>query len=150
MVSAERVLKFLARHKRIGIDTSILIYVVEDHPVYAAPLQPVFEWLERRRGHAVTSVVTMLEILVQPYRTADTDRVNQLYALLSTYPGLEWVSADLAIADRAVRLRAEHNLRTPDAIQAATAIGRGASGFLTNAAAFRRVTALDVLTLGAE
>jgi predicted nucleic acid-binding protein len=36
------------------------------------------------------------------------------------------------IAEEAARLRAKHNLRTPDSIQIATAINAGAMSFLTN------------------
>jgi predicted nucleic acid-binding protein len=44
-------------------------------------------------------------------------------------------------------LRAEYNLRTPDAIQAATALSCGATGFVSNDAGFRRVTGLDIMVL---
>jgi predicted nucleic acid-binding protein len=46
--------------------------------------------------------------------------------------GLTTLSLTPEIAERAARLRAEHNLRTPDAIQMATALYAGASFFLTN------------------
>jgi predicted nucleic acid-binding protein len=44
-------------------------------------------------------------------------------------------------------LRAEYNLRTPNAIQAATALRYGATGFVSNDAGFRKVTGLDVIVL---
>jgi len=47
----------------------------------------------------VTSTITMTELLVQSYREEDTEKVNQFYALLSTYPNLEWVAPDLEVAD---------------------------------------------------
>ena len=89
----------------------------------------------------------MLELLVQPYRVAEIDRVNKFYALLSTYPHLEWVAPSLRIADLGAQLRAEHRLRTPDALQAATAMTRNATGFVSNDPAFRRVAELEVLIL---
>ena len=96
---------------------------------------------------AVTSTITLLELLVQPYRLTDIDRVNKFYALLSTFPHLEWVAPTLEIADMGARLRAEYNLRTPDALQAATAVGRDATGFISNDSGFRRVAGLDVVVL---
>ena len=45
------------------------------------------------------------------------------------------------------RLRAEHHLRTPDALQAATALVSNATGFISNDAAFRRVAGLEVIVL---
>jgi len=56
-----------------------------------------------------------------------------------------WVPPSLAIADRAAQLRAEYNLRTPDAIQAATALLEDADGLITNDAALRRVGGLEIL-----
>jgi predicted nucleic acid-binding protein len=95
----------------------------------------------------VTSTITMLELLVQPYRLYDIDRVNKFYALLSTFPHLEWVAPTLRIADVGAQLRADYNLRTPDALHAATALTNGATGFVSNDSGFRRVTGLDVLVL---
>lgn len=95
----------------------------------------------------MTSTITMVELLVQPYRFSDIDRVNKFYSLLSTFPHLEWVTPTLQIADTAAQLRAEYNLRTPDAIQAATAIAHHATGFISNDGAFRRVTGLEVIVL---
>jgi len=107
----------------------------------------VFTWLEGPRAEAVTSTITMLELLVQPYRLFDIDRVNQFYALLSSYPRLTWVAPTLEIADLGARLRAEHNLRTPDALQAATALSGEATGFISNDPVFRRIGNLDVAIL---
>lgn len=52
-----------------------------------------------------------------------------------------------AIAQEAARLRATHNLRTPDAIQIATALQAGASAFLTNDAHLAIVPDLQVIVL---
>ena len=138
---------FLGRHPRISLDTSVFIYELDATPGYRELVGPVFRWIEAPRGAAVTSTVTMLELLVQPYRAGDLDRVNRFYASLSTYPNLEWVPHTLAIADQAARLRAMHQLQTPDAIQAATALAADARGLITNDAAFKRVPELDVLLL---
>ena len=82
-----------------------------------------------RPGHAaVTSTVTMTEILVKPYRTLVEKEVRQIFDLLLTYPNLEWIAPDLEIAQTAARVRARYKLETPDALQAATAIRSGATG----------------------
>jgi predicted nucleic acid-binding protein len=138
---------FLERQRRIGLDTNVLIYAVEENPMYVGLVRPILKWVESSKGRAVTSTITMLELLVQPYRLADIDRVNKFYALLTTYPHLEWIEPSLQIADRAAWLRAEHNLRTPDAIQAATALEREATGFVSNDPLFKRVEGIEVLVL---
>lgn len=89
----------------------------------------------------------MLEVLVQPYRLPNHNLVNQFYALLSTFPHLEWISMTLEIADLAAQLRADHALKTPDAIQAATAIVSQATGIISNDKTFRRVPLLESFIL---
>ena len=137
----------LKRHRRIALDTSIFIYYLEANPTYEEMAGEVFTWLERSPHTAVTSTITMTELLVHPYRAANEELVNQHYSLLSSFPNLDWVAPDLAIADTAAQLRAQHRLRTPDALQAATAIRRGATAFLTNDAGLARVSEVEVAVL---
>ena len=104
----------------------------------------VFAWLERASHTAVTSSITMTELLVLPYRAANEPLVNQYFGLLSSFPNLEWVAPDLEIADTAARLRARHRLRTPDALQAATAVRRGATGLLCNDQDLTRIADIEI------
>ena len=137
----------LRGHSRVALDTSIFIYAVEVHPKYGDLADQILGWLEQPGHSAVTSTITMTELLVQPYRNADELRVDAFYGLLSTYPNLTWLAPDLEIADLAARLRARYQLRTPDALQAATARSFQATAFLTNDAAFERVEGVDTVVL---
>ena len=136
---------FLRRHRRIALDTSIFIYELEANERYVALADRVFAWIEQPGHAAVTSTITMTELLIQPYRESDEARVDQFYGLLTTYPHLDWVAPDLEIADIAARLRALHRLKTPDALQAATAARADATGFVTNDPVFERVEAFETL-----
>jgi predicted nucleic acid-binding protein len=53
----------------------------------------------------------------------------------------------LEIADRAARIRALHRLRSPDALQAATAVHAGATGLITNDPIFERIETFETLVL---
>jgi predicted nucleic acid-binding protein len=143
----ERLRAFLGRHRRIALDTSIFIYQLEANPRYLALTDHIFSWLERPRSTAVTSTITMTELLVQPYRDSDEQRVDEFYGLLSTYPNLDWLAPNLEIADLAARIRAIHCLRTPDALQAATAVQAEATGLITNDPVFERVKDFETLIL---
>jgi predicted nucleic acid-binding protein len=134
----------LRRHRRIAIDTSIFIYYLEANPSYVEMAGQIFAWLERSPHSAVTSTLTMTELLVQPWRDGNETLVNQYYGLLSLFPNLDWVSPDLAIAETAAQIRAKHRLRTPDALQAATAVCRGATAILTNDPDFSRIPEIEV------
>jgi predicted nucleic acid-binding protein len=89
----------------------------------------------------------MTELLVLPYRESDEQQADDFYGLLTTYPNLEWIAPNLEIADLAARIRARHQLRTPDALHAATALHSKATGFITNDAIFQRVEGIQTLVL---
>jgi predicted nucleic acid-binding protein len=107
----------------------------------------VFDWLEDTANTGITSTITVTKLLVQPYRDTDEARVNLYYGLLSTYPNLVWVAPDLEVADLAARLRAAYRLKTPDALQAATAVRSNATGFVTNDPHFQRIKVFEALVL---
>ena len=77
----------------------------------------------------MTSTVTLLELLVEPYRDQKEELAQKIFALTSTYQKIEWVPVSMSLADRAAELRAHYRLSTPDAIQLATAIGPKAPRF---------------------
>jgi predicted nucleic acid-binding protein len=129
----------LQGHRRIALDSSIFIYQLDANPAYVAFSDIVFSCLAERTMHAVTASITLTEVLVPHYRNLDHQLVDNFYALLSTYPNLECISIDLEVADIAARVRAQHNLRTPDALHAAAALHAHATALVTNDPIFRRV-----------
>jgi predicted nucleic acid-binding protein len=146
-LGVERLRAFLRHHRRIALDTSVFIYQLESNPKYVAYTDPVFLWLEAAGSAAVTSTITMTELLVLPYRKSDEQRANDFYGLLSTYPNLQWIEPNLEIAKVAARFRAQHRLHTPDALLAATAVYSQATGLITNDRAFERVPDVETLVL---
>jgi predicted nucleic acid-binding protein len=131
----------------VALDTSIFIYQLEANPKYLRFTDHIFSWIERSGGSSVTSTITMTELLVQPYRESDEQRVEEFYGLLATYPNLEWIAPSLEIADLAAQVRALHRLRTPDALQAATAVHSRATGLISNDPIFERVEQFETLIL---
>jgi predicted nucleic acid-binding protein len=146
-LGVERLRAFLRRHRRIALDTSVFIYHLEANPRYLPCTDLIFSWLERPESKAITSTITMTELLVRPYREQDEQQANDFYALLSTYPNLEWIAPHLEIADQAAKIRAVYRLRTPDALMAATAVHSMATGLITNDAVFERVEGFQTLVL---
>jgi predicted nucleic acid-binding protein len=143
----ETLRRFLRRHRTIALDTSLLIYQLEANATYLPLSELVFAWLERPDSKAVTSTITITELLVPAYRIADHSRAQELYAHLSSYPNLDWIAPDLEIADTAAKLRAAHRMRTPDALQAATAIHSQATGLVTNDPIFERIDLFETFRM---
>lgn len=146
-MGVERLRLFLRRHRRIALDTSVFIYQLEANARYLALTESVFSWVERAGHEAVTSTITMTELLVPSYRDNNEQRVDAFYSLLSTYPNLRWIAPELETADLAARMRAMYRLRTPDALQAATALRAQATGFITNDPAFARIGEFETAIL---
>ena len=139
--------KFLSRHKRFGADTMVFIYHLEDHPTYAPLTEKIFETWEKGHKAGVTSVITLLEVLVKPKRDGNREAVKDYWELLTTFPNLQIVEIDLALVNMASDLRAQYDLRTPDALQIASAQRVGATGFITNDERLQRVKEIEVALL---
>lgn len=129
----------------IALDTSPILYHLEDSPAFGARVLPIFLSIERGDRQATASSLALLEVLVGPYRIKDEARRARLTGLLVSFPNLTWASMDLPIADRAAYLRARYDLRTPDAIHLASAMVSHADLFLTNDRRLRRVREIPVL-----
>lgn len=135
------------RGATVGLDTAPLIYYIEEHPVYLPKIQPFFEASERGEFRIVTSFVTLIEVLVQPLRVGRSEVAQEYRDILLRSRALSAVPLDEGIAEAAANLRARWNLRTPDAIQVATAIRSGASWFLTNDAGLAALPGVSTLVL---
>jgi predicted nucleic acid-binding protein len=133
--------------KIVGLDTAPLIYFIEENPAYLDTVCPFFEAMDHGDFSVVTSVVTLLEVLVHPFRHGDTILAQQYRDILLHAKGLTTLMLSQDITEEAARLRATHNIRTPDAIQMATATYAGASVFLTNDSCLPSLPELEVLIL---
>ena len=139
--------EFVARHRSIGIDTSVFIYHLEDVAEYRAAAVAVLGSVLRGTVAGVTSVLTLVELTVKPHSLGRWDLVNQYTGVLLGLPNLLLRDIDMATARRATALRAHHRLRTVDALQIASALESGATGFVSNDRQLRSVTELEVLLL---
>ncbi|WP_235181616.1 type II toxin-antitoxin system VapC family toxin [Chlorogloeopsis fritschii] len=87
-----------------------------------------------------------METLVLPLRNADTFLVDTYEQLLLSET-IQLIPISQSILRQAANLRATTNLKTPDAIHAATALSISCNQFLTNDKGFRNVPGLPVVIL---
>lgn len=132
---------------RLGFDTSPIIYFIEAHPQYDGLVTEIFQRVSNGILEGVTSVITLTEVLIHPFRRGDAALQQQYSDLLINAAHFQTLPIDLATATSAADLRARYNLRTPDALQVATALAAGCDAFLTNDAALQRVSEVRVLVL---
>jgi predicted nucleic acid-binding protein len=132
---------------RLGLDANILITILNVEPLLLPFCMPFLQAIIQQEIEAVVSHVVFTECLVRPYQTKNLQAEASALQLLERTPGLITTPVSDVIAKRAARLRANYNLRTPDALHIATAIETGCETFLTNDRQFSRVTEIRVIIL---
>lgn len=138
----------IVTRKFLAFDSSPLIYYIEDHPKYSSVAGDLFNAVDRGDARAVTSVLTLLEVLVRPIRSGSGDLARQYRELLSGARGISLPLIGAETCELAARLRAKHDwIRTPNAIQVATALQHGAELIVTNDDRWRRLTEIRVIVL---
>ena len=137
--------------KTVFLDTAPIIYYIEGkQPIYESVLKSIF--IENSKGNILfaTSALTLLELLVQPLRVKRFDLVEKYKTILTTSSNLKIMDLDPETSLIAANLRADYNLKTPDAIQIASSIISGSDLFLTNDKQLSIVEEIEVLVLADE
>jgi len=136
----------LQGHK-ICIDTAPIIYFIEEHAKYREMIRAVFVEIASRNIEAITSTITLLEVLVHPLRTGDGALAEKYREILLSSEGLTTFEIFHEVSEMASRLRAKYSMRTPDALQIAVGVLYGATKFLTNDPDLKRVSEIKILVL---
>lgn len=130
------------------LDASAVIYAVEGSPEWSEALKQQLRQLamadQASAGglQLAISRLSWLECRVGPLRRRDAEALARFDAFF-LHPDLEWVELSPAVVERATLLRAELNLRTPDALQAASCLQLGGDAVMvTGDAGFQRVPTL--------
>ncbi len=134
----------LDSYSMIFMDTAPFIYFFEDHPVYADPLEMLFRQVERGKQQIVTSLITYMEIITKPLKTGDTRLMEKYRAYFTFSKHLSLLPFTIQCAEETARIRCAYNLKTPDAIQVATALSYGADCIITNDDSWKKIKEIPV------
>jgi len=125
------------------VDSSPIIYVLEDHPQFASRFAPLFAAHAVGRLRFAVTTITVAEVLVGPLRAGDDALAQRYRAILESW---QPVALDRDIAASAARLRASLRLGLADAVQAASALAINASALVTHDRDFSRLRSLRVIS----
>ena len=131
----------------VAIDTAIFIYFIEEEPRFLPHILPLFVEADEGKRELVTSALTLLEVLVVPYRTGNPQLAERYELLLTGSRGIRMVELTHDQLRAAAQLRAATRAKTPDALQLVSALGAGCRTVLTNDRRLPRVPALRVIQL---
>lgn len=115
-----------------GVDSMLFVYHFEEHQRFGPRAAEIFQGAEDGHYSLVTAVLSLMEVLVVPKRRGLDDLADRYREIFESFPNLAVVPVDEAVIEIASSLRADHRLRTPDALHVATAIQSGATAFVTN------------------
>lgn len=133
--------------KAIFLDTAPLIYFIEVNSQYQTPLNNVFKLNDSGKITFLTTSITLMEVLVKPFKENRFDLVSQYRNILTQSKDIQLIEISNIIAEEAANLRARYLLKTPDAIQIATSNLLSADYFLTNDKALKTIFPLKIITL---
>ncbi|MCX7024614.1 MAG: PIN domain-containing protein [Spirochaetes bacterium] len=123
----------------VFVDTSCLVYLVEDAAGRGRAVSAVLALAKERGIRVVASVIAWTEALSRPLAAGDLELADDFRRLLSDSTTIVLEPVDVAIAEEAAALRVRHGLSLADALQLGTARVAGAGLVLTNDAAWRKI-----------
>ncbi len=130
----------------IFLDANIIIYQVEGVEPFQRKVNDLLMDVVERNPDASFAVsrLSVLECLVKPVRDQDSAAIARYRGFFAS-SDLRIVEMSSQVVEGAIMLRARYGLRTPDAIQAASAFSlHGPIIFLTGDQNFRKVPGLHI------
>lgn len=136
--------------KKAFVDTAPFIYLIEkneQNPQYFDKVKKFFDDCYNNDVDFVTSVITMEEYMVFPYRIHSKEYIDLFERLIKVF-GIKMVAIDEKIAKKAAQIRAEYNgFKAMDALQLAAAVIMGCDFFLTNDKQLRQFKEIECRTV---
>jgi predicted nucleic acid-binding protein len=132
---------------RTGIDTSVFIYFMEEDPRFLPVIEPLFTDADAGRRELVASALTLLDVMMVPYRAGNEALAERYERLLTRSRGVLLIDLSREQLRVAAQLRATAGMKTPDALQIAAALTAGCTTFLTNDRRIPAVCGIRVLQL---
>ncbi|MUG97189.1 PIN domain-containing protein [Scytonema sp. UIC 10036] len=132
---------------KVYLDTNIWIYALEGYPAYLQDLTQLFQKITQGDLIAVTSELSLAEALVKPFQNQNLTQQQIYKQFISNSQNLSVIPVSRDILIEAAQLRANVNIKLPDAIHAATAMLTQCSTFITNDQRFQSLPGISVVLL---
>ncbi|MCI8948802.1 MAG: PIN domain-containing protein [Lachnospiraceae bacterium] len=133
--------------KRVYIDTSPLIYYLENSSLYMDKIKKFFVMCLENHIQMVTSVITIEEYLVFPYASGNMELIDNFKRFIE-YTNIEIVDINSEIAEKAAIIRGQFKyFKAMDSLQIAAAKVSKCDMFFTNDKQLRQETELPCITI---
>lgn len=134
----------LFKDKRLAIDSMILIYLLDEHPIYSQKIITILDEAKQ----IIISTLIYGEILAGFYKKQDTQSIEAVFSFVATRPNIIIKAFDTNTAITFAKLRASYpTISPPDCIHLASAIDSQADLFLSNDKKLKKITELPIYIL---
>jgi predicted nucleic acid-binding protein len=140
-------LRLFERHKRVGIDSNVLIYLLEGSGPLADASATLIDAIAAGEAAGVMSTLALAEIYSGPARTDDVAMVERYADELGGLDNVRFVALSHDLAADAAVVRGSRSLTLADAIHLASARSVGATVFVTNDRRLKPINKLEIAYL---
>lgn len=140
----------MTEYKKVFIDTAPFIYFIEgnkDNPLYFDKVKRFLNDCYNNDIQFITSVITIEEYFVYPYRINAPKYIDLFERLIETL-NFKVVNIDETIAKNAAKIRSDYKaFKAMDALQIATAVLNECDLLLTNDKQLRQYKNIKCITI---
>lgn len=137
----------LGGHSRVGIDSNVLIYLLEGSGGVADAAGRLLDAANAGELEGVLATLAISEVGTGPARIGDAAMVERYADELESLEGVRVIPLDREVAVEAALIRGDTSLTIADAVHLATARLAGATAFVTNDRRLASIPRLAVLYL---
>ena len=131
---------------KVFIDTAPFVYILEYNKIFTPATEMVFSEFPENTVF-ITSVITYAEFCVKPITKKNSDAIKEFLSFAEDM-NCDFKNVDISIAKIVAILRAKYKfLKTPDALQIATAIHYNCDKFITNDKKLKQISEIDVVLI---
>jgi predicted nucleic acid-binding protein len=140
-------LRLFDEHKLVGIDSNVLIYLLEGTGRSADAAAALLDGIAAARSAGVMATLALTEVCSGPAAAGEPDLLERYSDELQSLENVRLIPLTAEIAVDAASLRGRGSLNISDAIHLASAAFAGATAFVTNDRRIRPLPHLEVLYL---
>lgn len=117
--------------KRYYLDANTVIAILEHERPFTSEQEAFVRGIDEGAVSCCSSELALAECLVRPMREGKSENIDAILAFLDDRENLPLIKADRATFIRAAQVRAEINLKLPDAMHVALAESNKCTIFLS-------------------
>ena len=132
--------------KKPCFDTNVIAYYIEKNKEFGPTAKKILKNLSASKQTAFITFLSIAELLVKPIRVNNQPLIDYYNSIENNLP-VKTLFADKNAIEPIAMLKSKYNLKTPDALNLATAIANNCDAFITNDDGLKKVSEIKILLL---